>query len=277
MLKPAVTSTEREEESIDPSAHLSADTFLVPPLGEGEVHVFVARLDEALVTDLQPLLSTDESERADRFVFPSDRHHFIVARGLLRRLLGGYLQCASQELQFAYGAQGKPSLLVPDGNSLRFNLAHSHGRAVYAFTRNKEVGIDLEFTGRKVDYERLAGRFFSEAEVADMKRLDTGRRRQAFFNCWTRKEAYIKARGEGLSIPLDEFAVSITPGKPAALVNNYRDADECSRWSMTSLTIAPGYTGALVLEGKYSCIRLFHLGRGLGLNLSFTEETCSHD
>jgi len=228
-----------------------------PVLDADEVHVVALPLAEHLVEEMAPLLSTDECERAARFVFLRDRNHFVVARGFLRKFLGGYLNCDPRSLQFAYGAKGKPSLSIPDVNSIKFNLAHSHGLALYGFSWNRELGVDLEFVGRDLEYERLATRFFTADEVRELRSLSSELTRQGFFNCWTRKEAYIKARGEGLSIPLDEFNVSLRPGEPAALLNNYRDAAECSRWSMHALAIAAEYAAALVVEGKGPRIRLF--------------------
>ena len=227
-------------------------------LGEDEVHVWHAILDEALAEHLLPVLSQDEVERAERFHFPRHRNHFIVARGLLRTILASYIDVKPPELRFSYAAKGKPSLEnFLNQSNLKFNLAHSHERAIYGFTRNRELGIDIEFEREDLADEDVAKRFFSEAEVAALRTLSPEERKTAFFHCWTRKEAYIKARGEGLSMPLNQFDVSLTPGEPAALLRNRTDANEISRWSMQSLSVDLGYVAALVVEGHNWRIKTF--------------------
>jgi 4'-phosphopantetheinyl transferase len=204
------------------------------------------------------VLSQDEVERAGRFHFPRHRNHFIVARGLLRTILASYLDVKPSELRFSYAAKGKPSLEnFLNRSNLKFNLAHSHERAIYGFTRNREVGIDIEFEREDLADEDVAKRFFSKAEVAALQTLSPEERKTAFFRCWTRKEAYIKARGEGLSMPLNQFDVSLTPGEPAALLRNRTDVNEISRWSMQSLSVDPGYVAALVVEGHNWRIKTF--------------------
>lgn len=193
-------------------------------LSVDEVHVWHAVLEEWLTDRLQIVLSEDERARADRFHFERDRNHFIVARGLLRTILASYLKVKPIDLMFCYGEKGKPTLM-DDGwdNSVKFNLAHSQGMALFAFSRNREIGVDLEFIRDELAGEDVAERFFSQAEVTALRGLSPEKRRQAFFNCWTRKEAYIKACGEGLSMPLNEFDVSLVPGDPPALLKNHKD------------------------------------------------------
>lgn len=235
------------------------DHLVTPGLIDGEVHVVIARLDDSLVDELIPSLSSDEQDRASRFVFDRDRNRFIVARGLLRKLLGGYLATSPELIEFAYGDQGKPALASPLSPPVKFNLAHSHELAAYAFTSGREVGIDLEFVGRDVEIEAIARRFFAPQEVRVLVELPVEARNLAFFDCWTRKEAYIKARGGGLSIPLDEFNVSLAPDQPAALLENYRDAEECSRWSMEALPLGKEYRGALVVETQSPQLKISRL------------------
>jgi 4'-phosphopantetheinyl transferase len=251
---PAVTSTQIEPVYTARQVDLSLEVFPTRPLALDEVHVFLADLDAPLAGHLSPLLSEDETERAKRFVFPRGRNNFIVARGLLRKLLAGYLQCLPNELRFVYGPKGKPAL---PGNPIRFNLAHSHQRVLYGFSRDRELGIDLEYVDRKVEYERLAERFFAPSESAGMCGLAEEPGKEAFFRCWTRKEAYIKALGDGLSIPLDQFTVSFGPDEPAALLTNNMAAEECARWSMHSLAIETDYIAALVVEGHSSSLSFF--------------------
>jgi 4'-phosphopantetheinyl transferase len=165
---------------------------------------------------------------------------------VLRAILGGYLNQGPECLSFCYNSQGKPAL---DGDAIRFNVSHSHGVALYAVTRGREVGIDIEHIRFDLAVAEIAERFFSRREVVMLRALPAEVQRQAFFLCWTRKEAYIKARGEGLSLPLDQFDVSLAPGEPAAVLGTQRDPSEASRWSLQELTPAPGYVAALAVEG----------------------------
>ena len=137
---------------------------------------------------------------------------------------------------------------TPD--AIRFNLSHSHGKALYAISRGREVGVDLEFIRCDLEAEQIAERFFSHSEIETLRALPPSLRKYAFFLCWTRKEAYIKARGEGLSMSLDQFDVSLTPGKPAALLRTNPDSDEALRWSLRDLKPASGYAAALAIRGS---------------------------
>ncbi len=221
-------------------------------LGSDEVHVWRATLDQtkSQIENFRHTLAADEQARAERFYFRRDRAHFIVARGVLRALLGFYLNKAPECLSFRYSSHGKPALAWESGgDTFRFNLSHSHGVALYAVTRGREVGIDLEYIRSDLEVEQIAERFFSRREIATLRALPIDLRTDAFFLCWTRKEAYIKARGEGLSLPLDQFDVSLIPGEPAALLSTHRGSHEALRWSLQELTPAPGYVAALGVEG----------------------------
>ena len=231
-------------------------------LSADEVHLWQATLDDQLVESLEPVLSPDEISRANRFHFAKDRNHYIAARGLLRKLLAAYLGVGGAELQFLYAEKGKPFLKENQHGSINFNLAHSYGKAIYAFSQRRELGVDLEFIRDDLADEKIAERFFSPAEIKALQVVPAELRKQAFFNCWTRKEAYIKARGEGLSMPLDEFDVSLTPGEPAALLRNHKDAREVSRWTMRSISVAPGYVAALVVEGQDWRLKSFSFEQG---------------
>jgi 4'-phosphopantetheinyl transferase len=228
------------------------------PLAHGEVHLWRASLAQTpdALSRLHSTLSPDESAKAARYHFPRHRDHYIAARGLLRRLLGLYLSRPPQSLQFSYGAYGKPSL---DGaEDLRFNLSHSHELVLYAFARGRDVGVDLEHMRADFASEDIAARFFSALEVSMLGTLPTQKARvRAFFNCWTRKEAYIKARGEGLSHPLDEFDVSLIPGEPAALLGTRGDPRELTRWSLHALDAGEGYAAAVVVQGTNYALRLW--------------------
>jgi 4'-phosphopantetheinyl transferase len=230
-----------------------------PTLSSADVHVWHADLDTYPADGFLPLLSEDEVSRARRFHFSKDRNHFIVARGLLRKLLGDYLNIEPARLRFAYAEKGKPALEDSQRSLLSFNLAHSHGKAIYAFSRGRAVGVDLEFVREDVAGDKIAERFFSPFEIAALKALTPELREQAFFDCWTRKEAYIKARGDGLSMPLDEFDVSLAPGEEAALLQNPKEPEEVRRWTMRTITVAPGYVAALVVEGDDFRLQTFQL------------------
>lgn len=221
-------------------------------LDRDEVHVWRAALDQtpSQVQRFLQSLAADEQARAERFCLARDREHFIVARGVLRAILGGYSNQVPESLSFCYGSHGKPALAgEPDGDAIRFNVAHSHGVALYAVTRGRQVGIDLEHIRFDLAVAEIAERFFSRREAATLRTLPIEVRREAFFRCWTRKEAYIKARGEGLSLPLDHFDVSLAPGEPAAVVATRQDPSEASGWSLQELTPAPGYLATLAVEG----------------------------
>src|SRR6185295_13768703 len=215
-----------------------------------EVHLWQASLDGRPADIFESFLSPDELERANRFHFLKDRTHFVVARGLLRNLLAAYLGVNCAQLNLSYGAKGKPFLLLDGQTQINFNLSHSHGRAAFAFSRGRDLGVDLEYVKDDFDDELIASRFFSRAEVFALRTVSAELRKQAFFNCWTRKEAYIKARGEGLSMPLDQFDVSLAPGEAAALLRNHKEPGETTRWSMRSVNVPSGYAGAVVVSGQ---------------------------
>ncbi|MBA2285723.1 MAG: 4'-phosphopantetheinyl transferase superfamily protein [Ktedonobacteraceae bacterium] len=233
-------------------------------LGDDEVHVWRAVLDvpEERAWDLEHTLAADERERAARFRFPEHRRHFIVARGILRAILGRYLGQEPETLQFCYNEYGKPAMLGHTGrrraaplhenlgDALCFNVSHAHGLALYAFARGRDVGVDVEYVRMEMAFLEIAERFFSPYEVALLRTVPPAEQHRAFFNCWTRKEAYIKARGMGLSLALDQFDVSLTPGEPAALLN-IREAGQDSRdWSLHALSPGGEYIAALAVKGR---------------------------
>ena len=221
-------------------------------LGNDEVHVWRAPLDlgASRVQSLRQTLSADEQARAERFRFRIDRDRFIVARGTLRAILGRYLMLGPSQLRFCYSPQGKPAVAREFGDeTLRFNVSHSHGLALYALTRHRAIGVDLERKRPELAEKQIAERFFSSQEIATLHTLSSSAWEEAFFACWTRKEAYIKALGKGLSLPLDQFEVSLRPGEPAEMLNVAWDPEECSRWSLQELFLGPSYAAALCVEG----------------------------
>lgn len=228
-------------------------------LTENHVDVWCAALDvdSDQVKSLAALLSPDEYARASRFHFAKDCRRFTVARGLLRALLASYVCREPELLEFNYGQYGKPRLAGQ--SAVRFNVSHSNEMAVYAFTLNREVGIDVEYTGRNVlDMDQLAARCFSPGENAALQQVQKSQRREAFFNCWTRKEAYIKATGEGLSRPLDQFEVTLRPGEPAQLVFVEGQPQEITRWTFQVCQPAEDYVAALAVEGQGWQLRSWH-------------------
>jgi 4'-phosphopantetheinyl transferase len=226
-----------------------------PHVEKQYIHVWRASLDceVAVLRHLETVLTPDEKSRAARFIFARDRDHFIVARGILRTLLGAYLQRPATDVEFLHGPQNKPAIHSDSPQPpIHFNLSHSHGLVIYAIGQQREVGIDLEMIQPAFAGEEIAERFFSSQELAELHSLPPQLRANGFFLCWTRKEAYVKARGAGMGIPLDSFDVSLTPGKPAELWST-----DSRRWSLRSLQPADGYVGALVGEGQGWGVRLW--------------------
>lgn len=223
-------------------------------LNAGDVHVWCAFLDRAPVQleRLWQTLSAEEKARANRFYFERDKNHFIVARGVLRTILGRYLDVAPAEIAFAYGEHGKPELASSFASStLQFNLSHAQGVALYAFGFGRALGIDVEKIRFLDDAVPIAARFFSAWESSVFRAVPDEKKPEAFFNCWTRKEAYIKAIGEGLSCPLDAFDVSLAPGETARLLQIRGSEEAAARWTLYTLTPATGYVGAVVIEGSH--------------------------
>lgn len=232
-------------------------------LGADEVHVFRAVLDqpEPVVERLRCVLDEAEVRRAARFCFARDHDHFIVARGILRTLLARYLGASPAALSFGYGAQGKPWLISESGapSAVRFNVSHSHGAALFAFALNREVGVDVELVRPDFAEAAIAEKFFSPREVAALRSLPKEQQAAGFFNCWTRKEAWIKARAHGLSFPLDRFSVTLRPGEAARLLEISGEEGEAERWSLAHLELGERYVGALAVAGNKLQLRVFTL------------------
>jgi 4'-phosphopantetheinyl transferase len=222
-----------------------------PVLGQDEIHVWHQNLTpgRADADTLGGLLSPDEMERALRFRSDANRNEFTVCRGTLRGLLGQYLGIPPKELSFEYSEYGRPSLAtVFSKGDLEFNVSHSGGHALLGFARGRKIGLDIEKIRWDFGTSEIAERFFSEAERSALRDLPQEQRHEAFFRCWTRKEAFIKALGEGLSHPLDHFDVSLAPSVPAQLFATRPDANEARRWRIWDLQAPAGYAAALVAE-----------------------------
>jgi 4'-phosphopantetheinyl transferase len=230
-----------------------------PVLGTSEIHVWRAflSLDHASLRHLESTLAEDEKTRAARFIFERDRDHFVAARGILRDLLATYISRAPGAIKFVYGPHGKPAVADADANlAIRFNLSHSHGIAVIAIGFERELGVDVEMLRPDFAGEDIAKRYFSEKEIGELGALPKELRTEGFFRCWTRKEAYIKARGDGLHVPLDSFSVSLSADRFPALSS----ADQ-SRWRIESFVPSrepkPGYAAAVVAQGNDWATRHF--------------------
>lgn len=229
-----------------------------PSLQEGEVHIWSARLDlgPAAVERFGRLLNPEESARASRFHFDRDRNAFTVARGLLRTLLGRYLRERPERIRFVYGPYGKPALAAEQlSDCVRFNLSHSDAVAIFAFARSVEVGIDVERIREQPDLDDLANRFFSKEEASALRRLPPGVREEAFYFCWTAKEAYIKGIGEGLSMPLDRFAVSLDPPEGPIRLRIMDAGAVPPVWRLHRFEPSPGYVAAVAVAAESFVLR----------------------
>lgn len=232
-----------------------------------EVHIWRAHLDlpPHRVMRLARSLSPDEARRAERLFFEADRRRFVVARGVLRTILSRYLSLPPADLRFCYGPHGKPELAPEHGDGrLHFNLAHAQGLALYAVTYDRQVGIDVEYMRPQLACRAVAERFFAPSEARRLAALPEEVQGEAFFCCWTRKEAYLKARGDGLSLPLASWSVSLTPGEGPVNLHTARCPAEAARWCLWSLNPGPGYAAAVAVEGagwQLRCWRWSPLGR----------------
>lgn len=239
----------REETSIWTEAPQS------PSLEAGTVHVWRISLDQQDETleRFRRTLEPDELDRAGRFHFEKHRRHFVVARGFLRSVVARYLETQPESLRFAYGEYGKPALATE--HVLRFNLSHSHEVALLAVALDAELGVDVEHIRADFASEDIARRFFSRAEVEVFNALPREEQVAAFFRCWTRKEAYIKAIGKGLSQALDEFDVTLGPGASAELLR--AADDDASRWVLRDVDVGEGYAAALMVERPVAEVQFF--------------------
>jgi 4'-phosphopantetheinyl transferase len=226
-------------------------------LQKGEVRIWSTSLEvgAAELQDRESVLSEDERRRARRFVFERDRVAFVAARAALRSILARCTAVDAASIQFAYAAAGKPELAgAAAASGIRFNLSHSEALAVIAVALERPIGADVEWLGREVDYEPVARTFFSAAEVAALTALPPHLRKQGFFNCWTRKEAFLKATGEGIGSRHARFDVSLAPGEPARLLRIGDEHPSAAHWHLHAFEPAPGYVAAVAFQGE--CTRL---------------------
>jgi 4'-phosphopantetheinyl transferase len=249
---------------VDSEAPLRLDGILP----DEEVHVW--RVDqlawEKETGALFELLDSEERERAARFKFPEPRNQFVISRGLLRQCLGRYLHIEAREVRFRTTANGKPELAANADlhlqdfpvNDLRFNLSHTHGVTVFAVTRHRQVGVDVEKIREDTNALELAERFFSRQEVEWLRSQPASEHIPSFFSCWTAKEAYIKARGQGLSVSLSSFGVLpiIGAADSKLQLSVYDDPQESRRWSIWRLDVGPDLRAAVAIEGETCRVRL---------------------
>jgi 4'-phosphopantetheinyl transferase len=221
-----------------------------------EVHIWKSSLDlspEALEQAIA-VLAEDEIERARRYKFARDRRRFVAARAFLRRTLAGYVSATPRELIFAYGRSGKPELPpVSNGETVAFNLSHAGDLALLAVTRDRRVGVDVEYIDELPDLHAVASRFFSARENAALNEFPANSRVVGFYRCWTRKEAFLKALGDGLAHPLDAFDVSLDMAAPR-LLRVRDDPDAGTHWQLYHLDPEQGYLGAMALEGGRAAV-----------------------
>jgi 4'-phosphopantetheinyl transferase len=246
---------------------------ILPPLQDNDVHVWSASLDvsPAYLSELRKILSEDERNKETHFHFQRDKDRYVASKGALRAILARYVGMPPAALRFVRNPHGKPALAARNrltsaaelGTALCFNMSHSQNLALYAITFGREVGIDVECmrTGfaALTDGEgmQIAEQFFSSYEVAMLRQLPDALRQRGFFHTWTRKEAYLKARGDGLSVPLNEFDVSVRPDEPPVLLRAQQDPREVGRWSLRALEPAPGFVGTVVVQGPVDAWQLW--------------------
>lgn len=235
-------------------------TAAVPPqLQAGELHIWKIALDrdDGQWQPLMALLSNDEQIKADRYRFEKHRRRYILGRVTLRNLLGGYLDRAPETFRFAYNSHGKP-FLANDDSGLRFNVSHSGEIMLAAFVLNSEIGIDIEAIQQDIDYMGIGQRWFSEQESNTLRDLPKEKRIGAFFRAWTRKEAYIKAQGIGLSYSLNRFSVSMDETSPA-LLEHQDGLQETKSWQIHDIEVSSAYSAAVAIEAARWDIRYNHL------------------
>lgn len=214
-----------------------------------EVHLWLISID-AMETQLENLwfiLSGNEMKRTKRFHFEKDQKRFIVARGMLRTILSQYLNVEPKAHEFRYNQYGKPYLV--ENNFLRFNVSHSGDKVLYGITQGREIGVDVEYIKPFENAHQIVERYFSDNEKDQFHHLPDHMRNRAFFDCWTRKEAYIKAQGKGISLPLDAFSVSFLPGQPTCLLETKDVFKEKDRWTLSEVKIDKEYVAAVAVEG----------------------------
>ncbi len=239
------------------------DNFKTPPSGNipispDEIHVWRINFENINcdLTGHSKIISPEEKYRADKFHFEKDKTRFIIRHSILRSVLGRYLLRKPESIQFEYNTHGKPALKGNLYNTgIQFNLSHSNNLALIAIVLNREIGIDIEHINANIDYENIAIQYFSENEISELRSLPSQQQLIAFYNCWTRKEAYIKALGQGLAIPLSTFDVTLTPNKPAALLKTIHQSLPHNCHSIANIRPHLDYIAAAVVPGQIAQVK----------------------
>ena len=231
----------------------------VLPMAPGEIHVWAASLSLSapILAGFRSTLAADEVARADRFIRRVHGDRFTAARGILRVLLGGLLGCSPGSVRFEYNDSGKPRLAPRGDDRIRFNVSHSAAKALFAFGLDTDLGVDIESMRPRVEHEKLAERFFAPGEVERLMALPEGSRLEAFYHCWSCKEAYIKARGRGIGIGLSRFEVDFAGGDGVRLLWVDDAIGDGRDWRLTRLDSYANFSGALAHESDVSKVRRF--------------------
>lgn len=226
--------------------------LLSQPLIGSDIHVWCASLSASPeeLSGYLSLLSQDEVLRADRFYFEKDHDHFIVGRGLLRTILGSYLNQEPAQIEFVYGQFGKPAIRSGRGDKvLEFNLSHSKDLVLYILTWQRRIGVDLEYMAPMADMDNFAEQFFTPRETALINLLSGDQKADAFFKTWTCKEAFLKANGSGLTMPINQVEISLETNEVVKLNSIGSDKEHTTHWRLEILNHFPGYRAALAVEG----------------------------
>jgi 4'-phosphopantetheinyl transferase len=240
-------------------------------LGSSDVHVWTLALDlpAASLAEFASTLSSDERERAARFRFEYHRNRFTAGRGQMRAILGRCLQTSPDRVAFTYGPHGKPALTDASGaDTLQFNLAHSADLALLAVTRTGPIGVDVEHVRVLADADHLVARFFSARESALFRSLPDDQKTAAFFNLWTRKEAWLKATGRGITQSLNAVEVAFLPGEPARFLSLPGGPEAAAGWRLDALAPAPGFAAALATRARAAAATCWHWPDAGGAELS---------
>lgn len=230
-----------------------------PECSSDRVDVWRVRLDQpASTAQANNVLSPDELARANRFHFERDRLHYVRCRTALRFLLGRYLGIPALEIRFEYQTSGKPELAAKQNlRRLRFNVSHSADLALIAVSADHRLGVDIENIRADLDVAMLSERFFSARERASLQALPQNLHLQAFFACWTRKEAFLKATGDGLSFPLSDFTVSTHPERSPELEEIRGDTEVAQHWFLADLSPKNGYRATVAVEGLPASVETY--------------------
>lgn len=226
-------------------------------LNDKEAHVWLVNIDQQThkINNYWRVLNSEEQQKANLFKFEKDRSCYIIARAVLRILLGNYLAKPPESIVFKTIKNGKP--FVYNSKDVQFNISHSKNCILLGFVKKHQIGIDVEYTKRPIEVELIAKSFFAEEEVNNLLALDKCYQNEAFYNCWTRKEAFIKALGDGLAFPLNEFVVSLDCEKTAILLNTKWNEKEKENWTLEAIQVQKNYTAAMAIKGKIVAIECY--------------------